>query len=249
MGAGVQQFEKGRRWGGYWMKIVIISDTHLLIQEEVPIPVGDILVHCGDCLNSGNFTELPRFLKWFSQLNFRYKILVPGNHDFCFDDEYRDYSKIEFLKMNSGMRSAFLLIDNAVEIEGVKFYGSPWQGSLPNWACYRDKKFRKLAWSAIPEGLDFLITHVPPFGILDKAYHWTGSGYLKTQKEHSGSKLLKKHVLRTKPKYHVFGHIHESAGLYKTPETLFINAANLNRDYNYQNPPIVIDLQEVKNEN
>lgn len=45
----------------------------------------------------------------------------------------------------------------------------------------------------IPQNVDFLITHGAPEGILD---------------EHQGCPLLRKMVFRSKPTYHVFGHIH-----------------------------------------
>ena len=222
------------------MKIVIMSDTHLLSQDIIPVPSGDILVHCGDCLNRGDFKELPRFLNWFFGLDFPYKILIPGNHDFCFDNEYKHLSLKEVTKFNGAGQQVHLLIDQSIEIEGVKFYGSPWQGSLPFWACYRDKKFRKLAWASIPNNLDFLITHVPPHGILDQAYSWADGCYGKSKKVNAGSKLLRTSVLKKTPKYHVFGHIHEANGIHNQEGITFINAAVLDRNYKYKNPPIVI---------
>jgi Icc-related predicted phosphoesterase len=50
-----------------------------------------------------------------------------------------------------------------------------------------------------------LVTHGPPYGILDK----TDGG------KHGGSEFLLKEVLRIKPKLHLFGHIHEGRGQYK----------------------------------
>ncbi len=229
------------------MKVVIVSDTHLLLQEEIPVPDGDILIHCGDCLNSGDFKELPGFLNWFFGLNFPHKILVPGNHDFCFDNEYNNLSLKEVTKFNGAGQQVHLLIDQSIEIEGVKFHGSPWQGSLPFWACYRGEKFRKLAWASIPNNLDFLITHVPPFGILDQAYLYIPGGYPdRSKKISTGNKLLREFVLEKRPKYHAFGHIHEAAGVHKENGTTFINAANLNRDYKYQNAPVCVEVETKK---
>jgi Icc-related predicted phosphoesterase len=58
-------------------------------------------------------------------------------------------------------------------------------------------------WSAIPEDTDVLVTHGPPFGILDQNYN----------KEHVGCESLTEHVLRIKPQLHIFGHIHEDYGV------------------------------------
>lgn len=49
----------------------------------------------------------------------------------------------------------------------------------------------------IPANIDFLITHGPPEGILD---------------EHRGCPLLRETVFKSKPVYHVFGHIHSLGG-------------------------------------
>jgi Icc-related predicted phosphoesterase len=50
--------------------------------------------------------------------------------------------------------------------------------------------------------VDVLITHWPPFGILDQISH----------KEKGGSKGLLEFVRAIKPKIHIFGHIHEKRG-------------------------------------
>ena len=66
-----------------------------------------------------------------------------------------------------------------------------------------------------------MITHGPPKNILDS--------YPK-EPENSpkryGCKILRDEVLnRIKPKYHIFGHVHEGNGLIKINDTTFINAA------------------------
>ncbi len=54
-------------------------------------------------------------------------------------------------------------------IEGLKFYGSPWQPTFHNWAFNLDRGEEiKKVWDKIPNDTDVLITHGPPFGILDK---------------------------------------------------------------------------------
>ena len=55
-------------------------------------------------------------------------------------------------------------------------------------------------WRQIPKETDILITHGPPLGVLDLCHSGHRSGCLS----------LLHHVLeRVKPKYHIFGHIHE----------------------------------------
>eukprot|EP00760_Papus_ankaliazontas_P002844 PhM_4_TR11296/c4_g2_i1/m.93330 len=63
-------------------------------------------------------------------------------------------------------------------------------------------------WSSIPRtDVDVLLTHNPPFGILDvnnndtSAEHWGCEGLLETVKSHETIVV------------HMFGHVHNSAGL------------------------------------
>ena len=85
----------------------------------------------------------------------------------------------------------------------------------------------KQYWDQIPEDVDILITHGPPEGFGDK----TQGG------QNVGCADLLKAVQNIKPKYHVFGHIHEDVGIFKNDHTTFINASVLNLAYQLVNPP------------
>ena len=52
--------------------------------------------------------------------------------------------------------------------------------------------------NCIPEDTDIVITHGPPYGILDKIYNG----------QSVGCKILLNVIERVKPKVHIFGHIH-----------------------------------------
>jgi Icc-related predicted phosphoesterase len=58
-------------------------------------------------------------------------------------------------------------------------------------------------WEAVPESTDILVTHGPPKGILDLSRDRQGI------LEYCGDRALLRHsVLRIKPFYHIFGHVH-----------------------------------------
>lgn len=86
----------------------------------------------------------------------------------------------------------------------------------------------------IPEGLDFLLTHEPPFGIGDR----------NLENVHLGSRVLLQRVMETKPLVHVYGHIHPGHGLHAKEGlcTLFVNAAICDESYNPIEKPILIEL-------
>ena len=49
-------------------------------------------------------------------------------------------------------------------------------------------------------------------------------------------------VMAVKPKYHIFGHIHEGYGMREKGGITFINVSVCNADYNLVNQPVVIEL-------
>ena len=217
------------------MKITFISDTHGRHEHLTSkaynniLGSGDVLVHAGDCTNFGKTHEIKEFLDWFSNTDFTHKIFIAGNHDFGFEHvhdiapEYKD-------------KGVHYLFDNEVVIDGVKFYGSPWQPEFYDWA-FNLPRGEKLAekWKKIPGDTDVLITHGPARGMLDH----TISGELV------GCEDLLNRVLEVQPKIHVCGHIHWAYGQENFFGTEFLNASVLNERYQYENEPIklLFDLE------
>ncbi|MEY4540708.1 MAG: hypothetical protein RLZZ306_2465 [Bacteroidota bacterium] len=71
----------------------------------------------------------------------------------------------------------------------------------------------------IPKDTDILITHCPPFGILD----------FNDRGKHQGCQdLLEIVQQKIKPRLHVFGHLHDAHGQIQIGETLFVNASTVN---------------------
>lgn len=127
------------------------------------------------------------------------------------------------------------LRDHAVEVNGITVYGSPWTPRFENWAYMQDDSALEKVWEWIPGGLDILVTHGPPHGILDKTCPRFGS-------KHVGSRTLLDRVLTVRPKYHVFGHIHEGYGEYIRNGIKFINCSIMNEVYDPVNEPIVLEV-------
>lgn len=190
------------------MKIVAISDTHCR-HRDIRLPEADMIIHAGDICQNGTEGEVLSFLNWFTKLDFRYKIFIAGNHDFFFDGETDNYlSKI----IPSNIT---YLNDSGIEIEGFTIWGSPVTPWLYDGAFNRNRG-RNISkhWKKIPENTDILITHGPPYGILDK----NKVGFS------TGCQSLKRAVKRIQPKLHVFGHIHEAGGIAEIQGTTFVNA-------------------------
>lgn len=193
------------------MKIICISDTHNL-QKNLKIPDGDMLIHAGDMTCVGGIDEINEFNEWLGRLPHQHKIIIAGNHDLYFEEEP--------VKAKLLITNAIYLEDSGITIEGLKIWGSPISPNYQNWAFNRERgEVIKKHWDMIPEDTDILITHCPPFGILD----FDAKG-----KPEGCEELLKIVQQKINPRLHIFGHLHDAHGQIKIGETLFVNAAIVN---------------------
>lgn len=223
------------------MKITCISDTHSKhgeIPDEWlinPDKESSMIIHAGDISTRGFKHELDNFLVWYNSLSqYKYKIFIAGNHDWCFQD-HPSYVQEQLLKYPD----VIYLQDSVVEIEGIKIYGSPWQPTFFNWAFNKDRG-EEIAkyWRLIPKGTDILITHGPARDHGDLVINqWSPNGG-----ERVGCIDLLKAVERVKPKFHIVGHIHCGHGITTNKDTTFINAAVLDEEYKVANKPIIFEI-------
>lgn len=101
------------------MRLVIVSDTHGK-HGSVAVPEGDVFIHAGDMATIGTLAEIEATGEWLATLPHRHKIAVVGNHDWPF--EIAPFTAERAL--GTGIT---YLEDSGVTIEGVTFWGSPWQ--------------------------------------------------------------------------------------------------------------------------
>ena len=188
--------------------LVLASDTHGRHRDLI-VPDGDVFIHAGDITRfGGEIDDLIDFNEYIATLPHPHKIVIAGNHDFCFE---RDNDRSRSILTN-----ATYLEDDGLSIDGVTYYGSPWQPVFLDWAfnLERGSALRE-KWAMVPEDTDVLITHGPPQGILDEV-----SGG-----ERVGCADLLERVRKVNPKVHVFGHIHEARGTHEQDGTTFVNAS------------------------
>lgn len=229
------------------IRMVCISDTHNRT-DNLKLPDGDILIHAGDFSNVGLEGDVRRFTEFLTWQHHKHKIIIAGNHDLTFDtDNYdkhckkfalhghrdpNDSTKCRNILLNSNVCT--YLEDSEVKVEGYRIYGSPWQPEFCDWAFNLVRGEQCLEkWDLIPEGIDILITHGPPIGHGDLCSSNLRAGCVD---------LLHTIQTRVKPKYHIFGHIHEGYGITTDGVTTYVNASTCNLRYQPINPPIIIDL-------
>jgi Icc-related predicted phosphoesterase len=216
-------------------KVVAISDTHSKHNKMAAIPKCDILIHAGDATSMGHEREVRAFAAWFEKQPATYKIFIPGNHELEFERQL-PASRLWF---EEECPSGIMLIDQSVEVMGIKIYGSPQTPWFYDWAFNQDRKQIKKYWDAIPDDTDILVTHGPPLRVLDEVLNAIGDRHWPPQCV--GCEELAEAVKRVKPDLHIFGHIHCSHGQKHQDGTSFYNVAICDETYMTSNPITVID--------
>ena len=187
---------------------LVLSDTHNQ-HRQLPLPPqgADVLLHCGDWSNwktSKKNTE--DFNQWLGSLDanlYKRKIVVGGNHELC-------CSKLPIQQVRSQLitnAEYYSTGDQTITHEsGLKLFLSP--STLSRNLTYRANAFAKHSdelkeeFNQCPTDIDVLVTHSPPYGILDR--HKKG--------HRMGSMALWDTVRRVLPTVHVFGHCHDNGG-------------------------------------
>ena len=230
------------------MKIYSISDMHGQLEGLDPKGMDLVLI-------SGDFARLERldfigvcnqvnwvqhkFCAWcanYPQTQFR---LIPGNHD-IFAQELKMLDQIRW------PGNVKMLIDSEDEVGGLRIYGTPWIPHINGcWAFEAPLNSSCLAdrFSAIPEGLDILLTHTPP-----KVRHQKLDVSIDTNSPHFGSEELTEALHRAQPRIALCGHIH--SGDHKPYELVHTNGAvttirnvsRLNEDYRIAYEPFIFEL-------
>jgi len=187
------------------MRFMLISDIHGSVgaaksagKEARKRDVDAILV-AGDITHFGTPEDADRI---FSALSGTI-IAVPGNCDP--PDIVRSMERNSVMDVH-GKRS---------ELNGICFAGLGASNPLPfsTLFTYSEENIL-LILDSVAADCDVLITHTPPAGILDR-----------TMFGHSGgSESIRAVVEKYRPALHVFGHIHESPGVERVGDTIFVNA-------------------------
>ena len=277
---------------------------HDLISFKWPLPKADILLHAGDLTMNGKDIQHERAVELIKGVDPELKIVIPGNHDITLDYDYyqkyqhhtlwRKYSdeklkEIEELYTGQAAKDAGLvyIVEGTRTFtlkNGAKFtiYANAYQPTFCNWAFGYPRKIDRFnkdsehAINPIPTDtpIDIMLTHGPPFGVLDET----------TRDESVGCEHLRRAVNGAKPRLHCFGHIHEDWGAVKKDwtvedeeksqtrmsapapqklakemgayydatgleigkETLFVNASVMNVSYDPLQAPWIVDLMLPK---
>lgn len=205
-----------------------ISDLHGFYPQ---LPGGDLLLIAGDLTANDTTAQYLEFREWLNSLDYPKKIFISGNHDMLMQ-EGSFYFNPEWF-------GAEWLNDSGTQFDGLKIWGSPWslafKGINPLCAAFTgteghlEEKFR-----LIPHDVDILVTHSPPWLVMDM----TKDGH------HAGSRSLHNWLFWSgRPRLHVFGHIHEAYGEGNFfDSTISVNCSHVDACYKSVNAPVRVVL-------
>lgn len=216
------------------MRIVAVSDIHCR-WPTITIPECDLLISCGDYSFRGERHVVKNFHKWLNKQPARHIISVQGNHELWVE---KNFQEARMVAIEACPRVHFVEED-LIEIEGIKIFCSAWTPFFMNWAynAFRGEEIQQ-HWKKIPDVVNILVTHGPPYGILDELVYPDGIG----KGEFVGCEDLLNVVKRIKPDLHFFGHIHNWGGNeWHIDGTSFYNTSICDEMYYPANSVTIVD--------
>ncbi len=203
------------------MRLVLGSDFHGYLPKS--IPEGDVMILAGDILPNDDVHSFVRnqLNPWLLNAPVGRVVMTWGNHDW---DAFNE---------RVGIMYAFVLVEESVMINGIKIYGSPWSLPFNRWAWMAPERTLKKIYQEIPDDVDVIVSHTPPYGMCDKS---NGGQFCGSRS------LLARMKSLPKLKLLVCGHIHEARGR----DGIVVNASSVgNREgyyYPRQDPWTVVDI-------
>lgn len=230
-------------------KICAISDIH---GDLIDIPSCDILCISGDIVPLKVQRSIEESSDWLMNIFYpkllempcKHVIMIWGNHDFIGQKFYNfgytgEYQSELLFGKNSKVH---ILLDESIEIEGIKIYGTPWVPELDKWAFYGASEFLRYKFNNIPEDTNILLTHCPPkFGTQGVVLQKMFGNYMKNFGCQELYDVIKSKNF--KELYVISGHIHSGCHDFEEENGIkYINVSLKDENYEITYKPKIIKL-------
>ena len=231
------------------MKILATSDTHGNL-DKLDLAGVDLAIFAGDIAPLRGLSSWDAYdqLKWMNTkfVEFCSKwastkiVFIPGNHDFFPVIKERFGYKLHGKNLSLSLApNSTMLIDQLVEFDGFKIYGTPWVPIISyRWAFEAESDRLKERFSLIPSGVDILVTHTPP-----RFNHLGVSLEYGADSENFGCSELADEIFKKEPKMCFCGHIHSGDHqMNKLGASEVWNVARVNESYDIAYEPLLIEV-------
>jgi Icc-related predicted phosphoesterase len=231
------------------MRIVALSDQHGCMPA---IPPCDLLLVAGDIcpdrirdsvamfhphVQAAWFDRMVR--PWIAASRARHRIATWGNHDWC--GQECDYSADAPARAST--TTLQIAVDELTRVPAdragardLTVWASPWSVAFGDWAFMKSPEELAATYAQIPDGIDVLMSHQPPFGYGDVVTDLSGDS------AHVGSRELLAAIERVRPRLVVCGHIHAGHGQYEHHGIPIYNVSVVDERYRHVHEATVIDL-------
>jgi uncharacterized protein len=191
----------------------------------------DVFIHAGDLMYGGTESEWNGRVDSLASVDAKLKLYIPGNHD-MFVQYYTGAANGD-LRQRANVRMLGTHVDHyTYDLPNkMRVLGLPFVTDLPGWAFNRTEEELYILAQMLAERIrraDIVVSHSPPKGILDGS-HWGVQAWNYLQNIF-------------KPEIWICGHIHENYGVYCKNGTTFYNVSMLDRQYQYANRPVLLEI-------
>lgn len=208
------------------MKLALTADLHGMLP---PIPECDMLIIAGDICPVHDHSLFFQaawlrldFTNWLDEVPARHIVGVAGNHDFIAE---QDIGLMRSLPWTYLCNETLHFVTD--DMPGLIIHGTPMSGRFGPWAFMGEEHELAEYYRQIPEAIDILITHGPPYGAGDRVVNDRHAG-----DPHVGSKALREVITRDiSVQLVVTGHIHEGYGDYLVGDTRVANVSHVDERY------------------
>jgi Icc-related predicted phosphoesterase len=231
------------------MKICAISDLHGYLPE---INQSDILLIAGDISPLEIQFNKPKmkiwleteFAYWIKSLPVDKVYMIAGNHDGYFESintmnmaEFRTQCdfKLIYLKNN--------YVVHRHDGKEYKIFGTPYCHIFGSWPFMRSDEYMEEKFKAIPDEVDIIISHDPPYGIGQVDQILETTRWSNQLLRHCGNPPLAKRLGEIKYKLLVCGHIHSGDhDLFEFNGGQVVNVSMKNENYQVHYEPFYYEI-------
>lgn len=231
------------------IKVIALSDLHGVLPKIVR--KVDLCLIGGDISPLTIQFNMPRmsdwifseFTEWIKSIPAEKVILIAGNHDAWF--ERASESQIYLLEKESGLKylkneSYTYFDDDAVE---WSIFGTPYCHIFGSWPFMRSEEVLAEHFSKIPDTVDIILSHDPPYGIGLTDVILKGKYASLSKDPHCGNSVLSARLHNVDFKLMVFGHIHSgSHELTYYNKGVCANISLLDESYTEAYEPLYVEL-------